>query len=116
VSASVATEDFPKLWLSMGIRFQSTYFETLVAYYSCEKKTRPWAKPRYGSVIERLFGQPTPNCPQPDWQYPDHETGPPGDEIHLATRASSLDAGDLYAYLCIWAYEVYDQQIHPRWE
>ena len=39
-----------------GKEFQSTYFETLTAYYGCTVKTRPWAKPRYGSVCERLFG------------------------------------------------------------
>ena len=39
-----------------GSDFRSTYFEVLLAYYSCTKATRPWAKPRYGSVCERLFG------------------------------------------------------------
>lgn len=39
-----------------GREFQSTYFETLLAAYECTKKLRPSAKPRYGSVIERLFG------------------------------------------------------------
>jgi hypothetical protein len=36
--------------------FKSTYFETLLARYACTKKTRPPAKPRFGSVCERLFG------------------------------------------------------------
>ncbi|MCZ8494037.1 TnsA endonuclease N-terminal domain-containing protein [Priestia megaterium] len=39
-----------------GKEFQSTYFENLLATYECTKKLRPAAKPRYGSVIERLFG------------------------------------------------------------
>lgn len=39
-----------------GSDFRSTYFEALLAYYSCTKASRPWAKPRFGSVIERLFG------------------------------------------------------------
>ncbi|MEH6913938.1 TnsA endonuclease N-terminal domain-containing protein [Priestia megaterium] len=39
-----------------GKEFQSTYFETLLATYECTKKLRPAIKPRYGSVIERLFG------------------------------------------------------------
>jgi putative transposase len=38
-----------------GPDFRSTYFETLVTYYHCTKATRPWAKPHYGSVCERLF-------------------------------------------------------------
>ncbi len=37
-----------------GPDFRSTYFETLVTYYHCTKATRPWAKPHYGSVCERL--------------------------------------------------------------
>lgn len=37
-----------------GPDFRSTYFETLVTYYGCEKKTRPWAKPHYGSVFPSL--------------------------------------------------------------
>jgi putative transposase len=39
-----------------GRDFQSIYFETLLARYECTKKTRPAAKPRFGSVCERLFG------------------------------------------------------------
>ena len=39
-----------------GKEFRSRYFEALVNSYSGSKKYRPWAKPRYGSVIERLFG------------------------------------------------------------
>ena len=38
-----------------GSEFQSVYFETLLARYECTKKTRPAAKPRFGSVCERLF-------------------------------------------------------------
>ena len=39
-----------------GREFQSTYFETLLAFYECLKKTRPPTKSRFGSVCERLFG------------------------------------------------------------
>ena len=39
-----------------GREFQSTYFETLLARFELVKKTRPPAKPRFGSVCERLFG------------------------------------------------------------
>ncbi len=38
-----------------GKEFHSVYFDTLLARYHCIKKTRPGAKPRFGSVIERLF-------------------------------------------------------------
>lgn len=39
-----------------GSDFESTSFETLLAFVDSHKKTRPGGKPRYGSVIERLFG------------------------------------------------------------
>jgi transposase InsO family protein len=39
-----------------GREFESTYFETLLARYECTKKTRPPAKARFGSVVERMFG------------------------------------------------------------
>ena len=39
-----------------GAEFASIYLETLLAQYDVTKKTRPAAKPRFGSVIERLFG------------------------------------------------------------
>jgi putative transposase len=39
-----------------GHEFDSTYFETLLARYECTKKTRPPAKARFGSVLERIFG------------------------------------------------------------
>ncbi|MCU5184258.1 DDE-type integrase/transposase/recombinase [Bacillus cereus] len=39
-----------------GKEFHSTYFDTLLAAYECTKKVRPGAKPRFGNVIERIFG------------------------------------------------------------
>lgn len=39
-----------------GKEFGSTYFETLLAHYQCLKKIRPSGEPRFGAVIERLFG------------------------------------------------------------
>ena len=39
-----------------GKEFHSTYFDTLLAHYECTKKVRPGAKPRFGNVIERIFG------------------------------------------------------------
>jgi putative transposase len=97
-----------------GPDFKSTYFETLVNYYGCMKMTRPWAKPRYGSVIERLFG--TANT-----QFVHNLIGNTQimKQVRQVTKAIApreqaiWTLGDLYAYLCIWAYDVYDQQIHP---
>ncbi|NUH86389.1 TnsA endonuclease N-terminal domain-containing protein [Bacillus firmus] len=39
-----------------GKEFQGTYFETLIAACGGGKKNRPGAKPKFGSVCERLFG------------------------------------------------------------
>jgi putative transposase len=39
-----------------GPEFRSVSCERLLARYYCTKKTRPRAHPRFGSVIERLFG------------------------------------------------------------
>jgi len=39
-----------------GREFESIYFETLLARCEVTKKTRPAAKPRFGSTCERIFG------------------------------------------------------------
>ena len=39
-----------------GREFHSTYFDALLLRYQTAKKDRPGSKPRFGSVIERLFG------------------------------------------------------------
>lgn len=97
-----------------GPDFRSTYFETFLAYYGCTKSTRPWAQPRYGSVCERLFG--TANS-----QFVFNLTGNTQITKHVRLMTTSVDPerlavwtlGDLYRYLCVWAYEVYDQELHP---
>ena len=97
-----------------GPDFRSVYFEALLAYYSCTKATRPWAKPRYGSVIERLFG--TANT-----QFIYNLTGNTQITKQVRQVTTSVDPkrhavwtlGDLYTYLCEWAYEVYDTTPHP---
>lgn len=38
-----------------GSDFQSTYFETLLGRLKSHKKDRPKGKPKYGSVVERIF-------------------------------------------------------------
>jgi putative transposase len=39
-----------------GKEFHSRYFDSVLACYYCTTKTRPSAQPRYGAVVERLFG------------------------------------------------------------
>ncbi len=97
-----------------GREFDSIYFETLTAYYGCTKKTRPWAKPRYGSVCEWLFG--TANT-----QFVHDLLG--NTQIMQRVRQVTKKIqpkeqavwtlGDLYDYLSIWAFEVYDLAEHP---
>ena len=97
-----------------GPDFRSTYFETLLAYYGCTKATRPWAKPHYGSVCERLFG--TANT-----QFVFNLTGNTQimKQVRQVTKAvqpreqAVWTLGDLYSYVTIWAYEVYDGELHP---
>ena len=96
-----------------GPEFQSAYFESLIARYNGTKKTRPGAKPRYGSVIERLFG--TTNT-----EFVHNLLGntQASKQPRLMTKAvdpkgqAVWQLADLYQYLCEWAYQVYDQSTH----
>jgi putative transposase len=106
---------FPQtLVVDGGPDFRSVYFEALLAYYSCTKASRPWAKPRYGSVCERLFG--TANT-----QLVHTLTGNTQITKQVRQVTKSVDPkqhavwtlGDLYRYLMTWAYEVYDTTPHP---
>jgi putative transposase len=100
-----------------GPDFRSVYFEALLAYYSCTKATRPWAKPRYGSVIERLFG--TANT-----QFVFNLTGNTQitKQVRQVTKAvdpkrqAVWTLGDLYRYFMAWSYEVYDTTPHRALE
>jgi putative transposase len=97
-----------------GREFHSTYFDALLLRYHSAKKSRPGASPRFGSVIERLFG--TTNT-----EFVFNLLG----NTQAAKRPRQLtkevdprrqavwQLSDLYAFLCEWAYEVYDQMEHP---
>jgi putative transposase len=96
-----------------GPEFQSVYFESLVARYGCTKKTRPGAQPRFGSVVERLFG--TTNT-----AFIHNLLGNTQATQHVRTMTTAVDPqrhaiwqlGDLYEYLCEWAYQIYEQTPH----
>ncbi len=102
------------LMVDGGKEFHSEYFDSLVARYGGIKKIRPGAKPRFGSVIERLFG--TTNT-----EFIYNLLG----NTQATKRPRSLTRevdpkqhavwtlGDLYQFLCEWAYEIYDQDDHP---
>src|SRR5260221_8014434 len=97
-----------------GREFHSTYFDALLLRYHTAKKDRPGSKPRFGSVIERLFGTTntefiynllgnTQAAKRPRQRTP---------EVDPSIQAV-WQLADLYAFLCEWAYEVYDQMDHP---
>lgn len=97
-----------------GKDFQSVYFDALIARYQGLKKTRPGSKPRFGSVIERLFG--TTNT-----EFVYNLLGNTQAMKRPRQLTSAVDPqkqavwvlADLYDFLCTWAYEVYDQMDHP---
>ncbi len=97
-----------------GPEFASVYFETLLARYECTKKTRPAARPRFGSVCERLFG--TTNTRFVHTLVGNTQLLRPGRQVTRAVDPKAharwtLDR--LHARLCEWAYEVYDTIEHP---
>jgi transposase InsO family protein len=97
-----------------GPEFHSTYFETLLAWYKVTLKTRPPAEPRYGALCERLFGTVNTTFIHTllgNTQVMKHarQVTP---AVHPRTHAR-WTLGDLYTFLCEWAYEVYDTIDHP---
>jgi putative transposase len=99
--------------LDGGAEFRSTYFESLLARYYCTKKTRPSAQPRFGSVIERLFGTTNTECVHTLVGHTQAATHPRFlTKAVEPTRQAIWPLADLYQYLCEWAYEVYDQDVH----
>lgn len=97
-----------------GKEFHSVYFDTLLARYHCIKKTRPAAKPRFGSVIERLFG-----VTNTEFVYNLLGNTQASKQPRQLTKAidpkrqAVWTLGELYTYLMEWAYQVYDQNEHP---
>jgi putative transposase len=106
---------FPQIVVVDGGReFESVYFETLLARYECSKKTRPGAKPRFGSVCERLFG--TTNT---RFIYNLLGNTQITRNVRQVTKSVSPQEqacwtlGQFYIRLCEWAYDVYDMLEHP---
>jgi len=97
-----------------GREFQSTYFETLLARYEVTKKTRPPARPRFGSVCERLFG--TANT-----QFLHNLQGNTQLVVNVRQVSRSVNPKgqaiwpfeELQHRLAEYAYEVYDLVSHP---
>lgn len=97
-----------------GPEFGSVYFETLMAFYECTKKTRPPGKGRFGSVCERLFG--TTNT-----RFVYNLVGNTQIMRHARQVTKKVNPKyqaqwtlpRLYLRLREWAYDVYDTIEHP---
>ncbi|WP_411863277.1 Mu transposase C-terminal domain-containing protein [Tolypothrix sp. PCC 7601] len=96
-----------------GKEFHSIYFDTLLARYHCTKKTRPGGKPRFGSVIERLFG--TTNTEFIYNLLGNTQASKQPRQLTKTVDPKQLavwNLGDLYTYLTQWAYSIYDSNYH----
>ncbi|HXJ92437.1 MAG TPA: Mu transposase C-terminal domain-containing protein [Terriglobia bacterium] len=97
-----------------GREFNSVFFEALLASYECIKKTRPPAKARFGSIIERLFG--TANT-----QFIHNLKGNTQITRNVRQVTKSVDPKGqavwhlpgLYEALCQYFYSTYDTTGHP---
>jgi transposase InsO family protein len=97
-----------------GAEFGSVYFETILARYECTKKTRPPAKARFGSTIERMFG----TC---NSHFIHNLRG--NTQIMRQVRQVTASVNpkreavwtlaDLHSHLTCYLYEVYDCLDHP---
>jgi len=97
-----------------GKEFESQYFEHLLISNSCVKKVRPPAQPRFGSVIERLFGTAHTTFLHNLLGNTQASKVPRTVTREVDPRRLAVwTLGNLYTFLCEWAYEVYDQMDHP---
>lgn len=102
------------LVVDSGPEFGSVYFETLMAFYECTKKSRPPSKGRFGSVCERLFG--TTNT-----RFVYNLVGNTQLMRHARQVTKSFNPKEqaqwslprLYLRLREWAYDIYDAIEHP---
>ena len=97
-----------------GKEFESTYFEALLANYQCTKKVRPAAKPRFGSVCERIFQVS-------NTQFVHNLRGNTQimRNVRQVTKSvnperhATWSLAELHDRLCEYLYEIYDIAEHP---
>lgn len=97
-----------------GSEFHSIYFESLLARYSCTRKTRPGSEPRFGTVCERLFGSV-------NTEFIHNLIG--NTQIMKNVRQVTKDVNpkelaiwtfeSFHQVLCLWCYKFYDKREHP---
>lgn len=100
--------------VDQGSDFNSTYFETLLAYFKITKKERPAAKPRNGSVIESFFGV----ADKEFWHQLKGNTKIMKNVRQVTKGVNPKNhavwtLGKLYTYFCEYCYEIYDTCLHP---
>jgi putative transposase len=107
-------ERFPQIVVvDGGPEFKSTYFESLLARYSCTRKTRPSAEPRAGSVIERLFGTTNTEFVHNLLGNTQASKQPRGLSKAVDPKRQAVwPLPEFYERLCEWAYQIYDQDVH----
>jgi putative transposase len=103
-----------ELVVDRGPEFGSVYFETLLARYFMTKKERPAQQPRFGSVVERLFGTTTTTF-LTQLLGNTQATKTPRQMTREVdpTRLAVWTLERFAARLSAWAYDVYDQLEHP---
>jgi putative transposase len=102
------------LVVDWGPEFRSTYFEALLARYECTKKTRPPAKARFGSLVERAFS--TTNT-----QFIYNLLGNTQITRNVRQVTKSVNPKELAVWplgpfmerLSEYLFEIYDTNIHP---
>jgi len=103
-----------ELVVDRGPDFGSVYFETLLSRYWITKKERPAHQPRFGSVIERLFGTATTELLHQlagntqAVQNPRQMTSEVDPRTHAVWTLERFSAR-----FSQWADVVYDQMDHP---
>jgi hypothetical protein len=97
-----------------GKDFSSTYFETLLAWFECIKKSRPASESRFGSVCERLF-----NTSNSQFVHTLRGNTQVTRNVRQITRHNNPKENAIWTletaflYLRTWGYEVYDTTEHP---
>jgi putative transposase len=96
-----------------GKEFASAYFEALLASYQCTKKVRPGAKPRFGSLCERVFG-----VTNTQFVYSLRGNTQITRNVRQVTKSVNPKAlatwslAELHERLCEYLYEIYDTARH----
>ncbi|WP_241747216.1 TnsA endonuclease N-terminal domain-containing protein [Lysinibacillus sphaericus] len=96
-----------------GKEFHSVYFDTLLAKYNVTKAQRPGAKPKFGSVCERMFG--TTNT-----EFIHNLLGNTQimKKVREVTKKFNPKHNAIWTFESLhemmdeWCYQIYDQQIH----